>query len=570
MASTRRILLYLILAGFLACLVSSCGDEGTTEPTCVNCDFWSKPFDRVARFPAVSPQDPNLIAFVSTWVDSSVECRDVDLNHVWVARLPELTGEDTRFYQITYACSEYDDFEPAWSPDGNTIAFERTFESGLSDIYVVDVTDLESPGLPVQFTDRTALPQSNSSPAWVVIGGQTYIAFSNSKVGGTDFDVGMYRFPDRGSVIWLSIDPYDVARYENLVLSAVFKDEQVCGNGTNLVAFSSPDRVRVCDIKVIARSRETYPDSTARAAIYINGKASGDSTPYTFRYRPSTDIQVIVEGGLGGYCANAMDTLFTQPDTLNTVLLDFEYKHGVVGFTSDPGVKDVFLDNNQIEGMRTPGFPGQYVYLPCVLPGPHTAYAASTLNGVRCSPIVEFTVTAGETTLVFLDCRTPGAAAVASLPAPRAAEVAGQERSGHRAAGSVTLTDGVWLLDLNDQAAADDDQLYQVMSTSLPVCQTALSPDGRYVAYLVGEGRERRIVVSDLSGLLAGGAAGEPVVIGMPGSLDETECWRLVERVEWFPSTTERKLAVSLSICRGGAVDEDFEVWVADLSRFLD
>lgn len=560
-------MLYLVLAGFLACLLASCGEDGTTEPRCVNCDFWSKPFDRVARFPAVSPQDPNLIAFVSTKADTTVECPGAKLNHIWVARLPELEGEDTRFYQITYACSDYDDFEPAWSPDGNLIAFERTVAGGASDIFVVDVTDLENPGLPVQFTDRAALPQSNTSPAWVVVGDQTYLAFSNSKSGGNDFDLAMYRYPDRGAVIWLSVDPYDYARYENQVLSAVFKDQHVCGNGTNLLAFSSPDRVRVCDILVLARSRETFPDSTAVAAIYVNGKASGDSTPHTFRYRPATDILVNVEGALRGYCANATNTLSMVPDTLNTVVLDFEYKHGVVGFTSDPGVKDVFLDGRQVEGMRTPGFPGQYVYMACVELGDHTAYAANTLNGEQCGPIMEFTVSAGETTLVWFDCPSGGQGAEPLQPVPVAVEVSGPEP---RMTSSVTLPNGVWLLDLKDQAASDDDNLYQVMSTSSPVCQPSLSPDGKYVAYIVGEGRERRIMVSDLSGLLSGGAAAVPTVIGMPGSLDETECWRLPERVEWFPSAAERKLAVSLSVCRGGAVDEDFEVWVADLSRFLE
>jgi len=108
------------------------------------------------------------------------------------------------------------------------------------------------------------------------------------------------------------------------------------------------------------------------------------------------------------------------------------------------------------------------------------------------------------------------------------------------------------------------------MSSASTVCQPSLSPDGRYVAYIMGEGRGRRILVSDVSGLFAGGVVGQPVVIGMPGSPDETECWRIPERVEWLPSATERKIVVSLSVCRGGAVPDDFETWVADLSRFLE
>jgi hypothetical protein len=319
---------------------------------------------------------------------------------------------------------------------------------------------------------------------------------------------------------------------------------------------------------VVARSRETDPDSTARAAIFVNGKASGDSTPYTFRYRPATELEIVVEGALAGYCTNAADTLVAAPDEVNTVLLDFEYTHGTVGFTSDPGVKNIYYDGRRLGTLRTPAFPDQYLYVPCMATGVHTAYAANTLDEQQCSPTMEFAVTAGETTLVFFEC--PSGAFVAEARRPAPAAVALRESPAPGASSGATLTDGVWLIDLADEASSDDDRTLQVAATASVVCQPSLSSDGKYVAYITGAGRERRIMVCDVSGLVAGGPASDPIVIGMPGSFDQTECWRLPERVEWFPGTTQRKLMVSLSKCRGGSVEDDFEAWVADLSRFLD
>lgn len=575
MASRRSIVISLIVAGSLACLLTSCGDEGVTEPQCVNCDFWSQPFSRMARFPTLSPADPNLIAYSST-ADTTGQCTEPKRSHIWVARRPEIPGEDTRFYQIT--CSDYDDFGPAWSPDGDLIVFERRFEAGGSDVLVVDVSDLENPTLPVQFTDRDSLPESNGSPGWAVIGGTTYIVFCNSKSGGNDVDIAMYRYPDRGPVIWLTDDPYDRAEADAkkadprnftryMVLSAIFKDEHVCANGSNLVAFSSPDRLKVCDIEVLARSRETDPDATAHARVSVNGKDSGLYTPYVFRGRPASDLGVAVEGALTGYCTNATGALQTVPDALNTMVLEFQYYHGTVGFSSDPGVKYVFYDGRRLEGIRTPGSAGEYVFVPCMALGRHVAYAANTRDEVQCSPVVEFTVLAGQTTLVDFDCTE---CVVAGSPVPSSPAVDEAPAQEVKAVSSLPLPNGVWLIDTRDQASAADDTTYHVMSSASPVLQPALSPDGKYVAYIVGEGRGRRIFVSDLSGLLAGGQVGEPLVVGLPGSLDYTECWRMVEQVEWFPSTTERKLMVSLSKCRQGAVGEDFEPWVADLSSFLD
>jgi hypothetical protein len=556
LGSSRKILLLLLAAALSASLLLSCGDDNGAGPRCVNCDFWQKAFGRIGRFPSVSPVDPHLVAFASP---DTFDCSATGYNHIWIALLPEIEGEDTQFFQIT--CDYYHDFKPVWSPDGNTIAFERRFGAGLSDIYTVDVTSIEAPGAPVQFTNRATLPQANYTPAWLTIGGQTWLAFANSSSGGNDYDLAMYRYPDRDQIVWLSIDPADYAKDENNVLSYIFKDQQVGSNGMNRIAFSSPDRVSVGDIKVVARSEESYPDSTAAAAIYINGKDSGKTTPYTFKYRPATDLEVVVKGELAGYCTDPAESLLLQPAVVNTVLLDFHYEHGTVGFASDPGVKQVFLDGAKLEGVRTNGLPTQYVYVPCIPKGMHTAYAANIVGEQRCSPIYEFEVLAGQTIQVLFDCTT----AVNSAPGSRSPVVGtSQVQTILDFAGPNTL----WVDDLNDLASTSDDVTYQVAGSQSAINEPAVSPDGKYVLFIRGANRSRQIVVVDVDRILAG----EPnaIVIGLPGSNDELECWRIPEEASWVPTESGRKIIASLSVCGSASVPEDFEVWIADISRFIE
>jgi len=557
---TRKTAAFVLVAGLLVALLVSCGEDNGTGPKCVNCDFWSKAFGRVGRFPSVSPTDPHLIAFVSS--DTTAGCTSVGYDHLWIARLPELEGEDINYYQIT--CDAYYDFEPAWSPDGNTIAFERNFGGSRSDIFTVDVTNIDAPGTPVQFTDRTVLPISNESPAWVVIGGDTYVVFSNVSAGGNDYDLMMYHYPDRGAVIPLTIDPADFAQNENGVLSYMFKDQQVCANGSDVLAFTSPDRMKVCDIRVVARSRETFPDTTAAATILINSKDSGRTTPYTFRYRPA--VAVIVEGALQRYCTNPIDTLDAAPGVTNTCLLEFEYKQGTVGFRSDPGVKYVYMDGKKIEGFVTDPIPAIFTYANCVAVGSHSAYAVFTSNEEIRSPTVSFEVAAGETALVDLvfspmGALSAGAAGLGSGLATPPARVA---------MSSAAAQYGVWVIDMQDQTSLSDELTYQAFSSASSLGQPAISPDGKYVAYLVGDGVNRQIGVSDLSSLTPDGPWPQPVIIGLPGSDEDVECWRIPERVEWLPAASGRKIVASISVCRGGDVAEDFEVWIADLSGFLE
>ena len=105
----------------------------------------------------------------------------------------------------------------------------------------------------------------------------------------------------------------------------------------------------------------------------------------------------------------------------------------------------------------------------------------------------------------------------------------------------------------------------------ISVSRRLYSDDGKYVAYVVGEGASRQLKVSgDLHAFKAGTEAIQTQVIGLPGSSEDIECYRFPERVSWIHAGTERKVVASLSVCRGGDLTKDYEIWIGDLDRFLD
>ena len=646
MGNTRKVTILILVIGLSVLLLTSCGEDKSAGPKCLNCDFWQKAFGRVGRFPAVSPVDPRLVAFTSPETDTSI-CEGS--YHIWVAMLPEEEGDNSTFYQIT--CDAYDDFKPVWSPDGTRIAFERR-SLDKSDIFVVDVTDLELPATArtlERLTDRASLPNSSWSPTWAVIGDTTWIAFSNSSVGGVNFDIFVKRYPQGDRLTRISREPADFAKDENGVLSAIFKDEQPAGNATSLIAFASPDRVKVGDIRVTARKVVGPPgqdsDTTdASAEIFLNAKDSGKTTPYTFRYRPAGVAKIEVRGVLPEYCTQPYDSIIPEPDVLNTIVLDFVQERGAVGLSSNPGVRLVYFDG-RLQNVRTPDLPAEYILLKCVPPGIHTAFAANVSDGKRCSDTLDVTVRAGETTYVTLDCRCglvglssnpggklvnldgrwldaptpasstdyiftecqvpgmhfvfaanpdvnktrcsdtafvavrPGETTYVTLDCTGAPARSRPEGPKHRSTLSARLapsrsltagaTNGIWLVDLGNEASVDGDKMYLVTTSSLPISEPALSPDGNYVAFIRGQDISREIVICDVSGVLAGTGEAQSIVIGLPGQAgDDVECWRIPERVGWFPGQPP-KLVASISVCRGGAVPDDYEIWVADLSRFI-
>lgn len=565
--------LLLIAAGTLFFL--SCSDDGPSTAPCVNCDYWTKAFGRDGRYPAGCPTDPDLIAFIAPPLDTVDVMGGVGAGeiyyHIWVAR-----KSDSTYHQIT--TDPTFDLKPVWSPDGTKIAFERG-EAGGRDIFVVDVTDLENPGQPVQFTDNTVLEESNSSAAWVTVNGtEQWIAFSNSTNGGSDLDVVRKPYPGPGDAVWVTIDPSDFAEDQNGVLGFVFKDKHAGSNGSRYVAFSSPDRSPVGDIYVVARSEEESDTSVVYARVFINGKDSGMITPALFEYRPVQDT-VTIAGSLDGYCSQAMLVFRDmQADTVNTTILDFVHTHGSLAATSIPGVLRVvvgeivwdvlpdfhgedsaYVDTVWVEqvGNTPPYDPGgepQYRVYPCIPADTVLVYAASVYG--PCSDTVGVVVDAGDTSYVQLICG--GGSTVQSRPSWTSA-------TRPPVLGQVPEPYSLWVVDV------DTEDLYLIAEAETPISNPAVSPDGRFIAYVVGEGTTRDLVVSgDIQAFIAGTAAIQTTVIGLPGSAEDIECYRFPERVSWIYSEAETKVVASLSVCRGGDLMKDYEVWIGDLDRFID
>ncbi|MFH1312156.1 MAG: hypothetical protein ABIJ00_02915 [Candidatus Eisenbacteria bacterium] len=567
MDKDRKVALVALLAGLIVMFFVSCGDEGGTDLTCVNCDYWTEAFGGLARFPAASPVDAHILAFSSRRAGSGTG----ETENIWVVRLDE-ESDTTWFHQIT--SEDHADYNPAWSPDGNKIAFERNIGPGDRwQVYVVDVSDLENPGLPeaITETDSTSIPYSNRWPSWVTLGGETWLCFCNAPAGFGDLDILIVRYPELGAPDTVSIDPSDFADStyqgdvnEGGVMSSTFEDEFPSSNGTNLVAFASPNRRPVVDIKVIARSEE-QPDSSAVARILVNEKDSHQYTPYTFRFRPVPASGVLFEGSRDDYCMNHPGVLISESEGLYTYLIDFVHTHGTIAVSTNPGNRFIFIDDDST-GIRTPNNPLLYAYFTCVEPDTYVIWTKSQY-GVFCGVDSSVIVTAGDTTFVDFVCLAGAAYQRSSRPAPHSGRptmmaARPEPRAMQQNARSV------WIVDLGDQPGTDDDETYLVDSAEEGLYYPTLSPDGKYLAYIRGGGSSWDVVVRDVS-MIASGVVGNRIVIGLPGSSEDIECWREIEKISWLPTEAGRKIAASISVCRGGTLEE-YSAWIGNLSRFLD
>jgi dipeptidyl aminopeptidase/acylaminoacyl peptidase len=564
-----RVFVGLLLLAAGGMLFLSCGDDETTTAPCTNCDYWEKALGRNGRYPAGSPTDPDLIAFCDTMDLSGSAGAGEMYWHIWVAR----RADTTRYYQITKDATF--DLRPVWSPDGTKIAFERG-HAGARDVYVVDVTDLENPGVPFQFTDNEEIEESNSSPAWITVNGaEQWLAFTNSTNGGSDIDVLRLAYPAPGDPVDVTYDPADFAVTQGGVLGYVFKDKQVGSNGSRYVTFASPDRTPVGDLYVVAQSEEESDTANVHARVFVNGTDSESYTPVVFEYRPVQDT-VLIEGQLDGYCSLAVLSYSDmEADSVSVALLDFQHTHGNLAVASIPGShritvgeitweRDEDLDSTIVDTVWVeqqgntyewdPDDPQYRVYT-CIPADTVLVFAASVYG--PCSDTVDVVVTAGDTAYVVLSCETgitaPGSSAWRS--SGERVPVLGQQPEPY----------SLWLVDVDTEA------LYLIAEEDTPISNPAISPDGRYIAFVVGESAERTLkVAGDVQAFIAGTEAIRIQVIGLPGSSEDIECYRFPERVSWVYDDLNWRLLASLSVCRDGQLLNDYEVWEADLDRFLD
>jgi hypothetical protein len=571
----------VIIAGLLVMVFASCSDDDSGGATpCTNCSFWELAFGGVGRYPAASP-DPEVIAFSSDYLFPSKMVGPVDRGNlglgdsynIWIARTEAAISDTVWYYQVTSGGD--DDFFPVWSPDGNTIAFERNL-GGADErqIFIVDVASFEIPGTPVQVTERSTSMFDSKSPSWAVLGGETWISFSTGPKGGGDTDIAMIRYPDFDSLATVSLDPADFAADENGVMSYVFADQKPAANGSGMLAFASPDRLPVGDFEVLATTEE-QPDLSVMCPIYINGKDSGKMTPYTFRYRPA-GIAINLSGELPGYCTPAvLENFAAEADTVVSAVLDFVYVRGTLGVRSVPGGMNVYIDDQIVLGeggvpVSTPFSSGEYAYVRCLMPGELTV-SLKNIFGDPCGDPITADITAGDTSFVSFSCE--GAAAPARMASGSGAGTHDAAASAPDAAPVDLLAQGeddrgIWLMDLGTDISTDDDRLYGVESFATGSNFPVLSPDGRYVAYFRGRYTSWEVVIADVSPLLEGSGHAEIVSVGLPGSTEDIECWRKPEKLSWLPLEAGPKLVASLSPCRGGG-PADYSIYVVDLDGRL-
>ncbi len=588
MMRDSRSIVGIVIAGLLVMVFASCSsdsgssDSGGGSPPCTNCSYWDLAFGGVGRYPAASG-DPLVIAFSSTYVfpaqlKSPVDRDSLGLSNsynIWIARREAGAASDTVWYYRVTSGGDHD-FSPSWSPDGETIAFERNIgNQDKRQVFIVDVLDFENPGTPLQVTERTADMFNSMNPSWVVLGTETWISFATGPKGGGDADIAMIRYPGLDSLTIVSLDPADFARDENGVMSYVFDDQKPAANGTRYIVFASPNRLPVGDFEVLATTEE-QSDSSVACAIFINGKDSNQQTPYTFRYRPA-GIVVTLSGELLDYCVPAVIENFTaEADTVTTAVLDFVHMRGTLGVGSLPGGMDVYINDERMVGeggvpIRTPVMGQGYAYVKCVVPGETFTVSVKNVFGTPCGDPVDTLVTAGDTTFVTFSCEeSAGPGQVVSGP-----------KSGMHGAAALTprafpvemLAQGedersIWLIDLGDDISTEDDRLFGVESFNTGSNSPVLSPDSKYIAYFRGNYTSWEIVVADVSMLVDGTGDAELARVGLPGSTEDIECWRKPEKLSWLPLEAGRKIVASLSPCRGGE-PADYSIYIADLEDHL-
>lgn len=571
----------IVIAGLLVMVFAACSSDSTQNPPCTNCSFWELDYGGVGRYPAASP-DPLVIAFSSVYMFPSqlkgpADRNELGLgtsNNIWIARKEADAASDTVWYYMVTSGSN-GDFMPAWSPDGNTIAFERNIGSqDERQIFIVDVSDLENPGTPVQVTQRTAAMFNSTSPSWAVVGGETWISFVTGPKGGGDEDIAMMRYPGLDSVVVVSLDPADFAKDENGVMSYVFDDQKPAANGSRYIAFASPNRLPVGDFEVLAATEEQSGQS-AVCKISINGKDSGQFTPHIFKYRPA-GVVVTLSGELPNYCLPAVVDSFTAvADTVTSAVLDFVHMRGTLGVRSVPGGNEIYVNNERMLGaggipIRTPTGGTGYAYVNCVMPGVTLTVSVKNVFGTPCGDPVEAEVAAGDTTFLTFNCEGSQA------PVP----VVSGANSGEQAASVASqafpvemLAQGedersIWLMDLGTGISTEDDRLFAVEFLNTGSNFPVLSPDNKYLAYFKGRYTSWEIVVADVSMLLNGTGDPELARVGLPSSSEDIECWRKPEKLCWLPLEAGRKIVASLSPCRGGE-PADYSIYVADLEGRL-
>ncbi len=175
--------------------------------------------------PTLSPGG-NLVIFSSNRLLSG-ETEADRRYRLYVARADGRPFEDGTFFRrVTFPAPGENDVEPAWSPDGNRVAFARIAADGSSYIYMLDFNTLTVVQW-TNFVDASNNKPRDRQPAWTRIGNTPVLIFASTRKSGTPHQLGqpsdrvdvtgniydIYRMnaelpePLSGSVLSLTADP---------------------------------------------------------------------------------------------------------------------------------------------------------------------------------------------------------------------------------------------------------------------------------------------------------------------------------------------------------------------------
>ena len=138
--------------------------------------------------PTLSPGG-NLVVFASNRLEASETPADRRYR-LYLARTDGRPFEDgTYFRRITFPDPGENDVEPAWSPDGNRIAFARIAADGSSYIYMLDFNTLTAVQW-TNFVDSNGNRPRDRQPAWTQIGNTPVLVFASTRKSGQPHQIG--------------------------------------------------------------------------------------------------------------------------------------------------------------------------------------------------------------------------------------------------------------------------------------------------------------------------------------------------------------------------------------------
>lgn len=138
--------------------------------------------------PTLSPGG-NLVIFSSNRLQGA-ETEANRRYRLYVARADGRPFEDGTFFRrITFPTPGENDVEPAWSPDGNRVAFARIAADGSSYIYMLDFNTLTVSQW-TNFVDSNGNRPRDRQPAWTTIDGAPVLVFASTRKSGTPHQIG--------------------------------------------------------------------------------------------------------------------------------------------------------------------------------------------------------------------------------------------------------------------------------------------------------------------------------------------------------------------------------------------